>query len=127
MIFLQKLLMGFLVLRIWNDTFHGTEESTLGLIIGSHALGAQARIDDVDGIALADGIVGAIGDTGVAGDALLTDHQCHGNVPFAGVGYGGLTPVNFVDRISFISVGIRYGYRFSGIEWGYELRPTIFD
>jgi hypothetical protein len=76
-IFLQKLLVCFLVIGIPDDTVHGTDGGTLGFVVGPQTLGAKMCIDDIDGIALTDGIIWTIGGTGVACDALLADHQGH--------------------------------------------------
>jgi len=73
-IFLQKLLVRLAVIGIWNDAVNGTDGLTLSFVVGSHALGAKQWIDDVDGITLKDGSIGAVCHTGVAGDALLADH-----------------------------------------------------
>src|SRR5688572_17458843 len=72
----------------------GTQHSTTGhtvrlarlLLVESHALRAAAGVDDVDVVAGAHGIVGALGLARAAIDALVGDDGCHGPWPLHATG-----------------------------------------
>jgi hypothetical protein len=71
--FLHQLIMGFRVLRVFRDAFHGTDLDTLRRVEMADALGAFHRVDDVIVDALRDCLVGAFRFADVAVDALFGD------------------------------------------------------
>jgi hypothetical protein len=74
----EKLLFGLFVCRIRNTAI--VDRAYLGalwLVVKPHALVTLVGIDDVNIISLSDRLVGALGLTGSAVNALLVDQQRH--------------------------------------------------
>src|SRR5262249_12337287 len=70
-------LLGLLVVRIGEAALDGANRLAGLVIVKSHALGAELRIDDVDVVALADRLVGALGLASPAVDAFVGDVSGH--------------------------------------------------
>ena len=74
---LEKKLFALGALRVGETTLDGTDGLT-GLVVEEpNALGAQVRVDHIDVVALADCLVGALGLTGTAVDAVAGDVGGH--------------------------------------------------
>src|SRR6185437_840270 len=70
-------LLGLLVVRIREAALDGADRLAGLVIVKSHALGAELRIDDVDVVALADRLVRALGLASPAVDAFFGDVSGH--------------------------------------------------
>jgi len=70
-----QLCVGLDVGFILRDAIHGADFHALRCVVVAYALGAFFRVDDVDGLALRDGVVGALWLAYVAVDAFVGDDQ----------------------------------------------------
>jgi hypothetical protein len=90
-VFLLQLLPGFLMVGIFGDALHRADGDALRGIEVADALGAATGIDDIDLHALGDGLIGAFRLADIAIDALVGDHQGHGdNSSNFKAGYSGI-------------------------------------
>jgi hypothetical protein len=64
----------FRMVRIWLRGINRADFNALGGIVMTHALDAFIRVDDVDGLSLADSLHRAFRLTGPAADALVGNH-----------------------------------------------------
>jgi hypothetical protein len=64
--------------RVRQDAAGLADGHALRLVLGTHALGAAQRVDDVDRVADRDRLVGAYRLAGVEGGAVVVDQQGHG-------------------------------------------------
>ena len=70
-------MLGFLELRIRVNAFHRAYDDALRFVEVAYAFRAARRVDDVDVLAHADGLVGARRLADIAVDAELVDLQRH--------------------------------------------------
>jgi hypothetical protein len=73
-VFLQEFLPALTKIRIGHDAVNDrTDGLTLGLVVGSHALGAFERIDDINGVANRYGFVGTLDHARITGCTVIKD------------------------------------------------------
>lgn len=72
-----QLVLGFRVIGIDNDAINGAHHLTLGLVMVTNALRAFVEVDHVDLLPLRNGLIGALGLTNVAVDAIFRNQQSH--------------------------------------------------
>jgi hypothetical protein len=67
----------FDIVGVGNDAVDGADGDAGRFVVVSDTFGASVRIDDVDGISLFDGAVGAFIATCVTCYTFIGNHQCH--------------------------------------------------
>ena len=70
-------LFGFEIVRIGDAAIDGADRRAGLIIMKTHALRAEERVDDIDRIALADRVIRALGLAGAAIDALAGNRGGH--------------------------------------------------
>jgi hypothetical protein len=65
------------VVRIRHTAVDGANSRAGFVVVKTYALRAQDGVDDIDGVSLADGVVGAFGLTRPAVNALISNHRRH--------------------------------------------------
>ena len=73
----EELILGLDVLGVGQAALDRAHSLTSFVIVEPDALGAEVRIDDVDFVALADGLVRALRLAGTAVDAVVGDVRRH--------------------------------------------------
>ena len=76
---LNNFFPGFPVVRIEWNAIDRADFHALGRFVVTNTLGTQIRIDDIDLFALGNRTVRALRLTYITVDALVGDHQRHGN------------------------------------------------
>jgi hypothetical protein len=79
-VFGQQLLLAFDVLRVQGNASHRAHLDALGFIEVTDAFGASVGVDLVNLFAQKNRLVGTFGLADIAVDALLGDHECHGEM-----------------------------------------------
>ena len=74
----HQLLRRFDMIGVDRNALDRAHLHALGLVEVPHALGALVGVDDVDGLAHRDGLIGTLGLAHITVDAFFGDCQCHG-------------------------------------------------
>src|SRR3990172_4015399 len=103
--------MIFRPIRIGNTSIGGTHIGTLLSIVDGHTLGAAVGINNIDRIALANGIVWALLPAQVASGTILGNYERHLEPPSQGPFPNGPTFIKEQAQIYNISKLISRGYQ----------------
>src|SRR3989338_3241085 len=69
--------LGFDIVGIRDATVYRADGRARLVVMKTHALRAQQRVDNINLVALSDRVVSALWFTRPAVDALVSDHRCH--------------------------------------------------